>query len=164
MIRDHIVEIVEMYFNQGFTYEQIGEKYGCTKERIRQLISPYRDNRYMPTDAHFKRKYKSVANKISKLIDEGYHLKKICISTGIAIRTICRILGVFDLPKPKLKKYTRPNMCSDTKRRQVILLYLKGTSSEEIAEKIGISSPTMYKIIKESGVQMRKKQYANRKS
>lgn len=147
-------EIRDLYKTKQYTYEELGQKFGLTRERIRQIVSDLRDEMGLSkralvkkvnrdTKACIKRK-EFVAKEHAKI--RAYYLQTKKPLDKIA-RKFCRSRGsVYTIVKDLLITRKEKTKISHAFIRQ---LYMTGDYTyKELAAKVGMSIPGINNICK----------------
>jgi DNA-binding CsgD family transcriptional regulator len=148
-------KMAHLYEEEGQTYQEIGDQFGITRERVRQILRTHgvksHGRRASPSEAEpaaLSRKERQIA----KLYDKGTRPGEIKEQFDISyaeLQTILRKAGVPTKPKGFFNR--RPNY--DKIHRGVISDYKAGVDPGVIAERYGLCGRTeIYKFLNREGV------------
>lgn len=148
-------QIVSIYLEGDKTYEEIGQQFGLTRERVRQILV----KRNVKNTGRRSRQVTKVEKKIAAAYDSGTRpaelMKQYPDLTYVAIQGILKRAGVEKKPKGFFNRRSG----YDETREGVVRDYLRGDDTVEIAARYGLCGPTeIYKFLKRENVPVRQVQ------
>lgn len=147
-------EDMSALYTEGKTLQEVGDKYGLTRERVRQIL------RQLGTESLGRRDKEEAEltakeKKIALLYDKGTSPMEICKRRGISYTELHNILKRAGITL-KPKGFFNRRLGYEKIRDGVIRDYKEGEITRVIANRYGLCGPTeIYKFIKREGVESR---------
>jgi uncharacterized protein (DUF433 family) len=141
----------------GATYLEIGEKYGLTVERVRQILHSYNktaDNPVLPEEFNHKRppspEVKVRREKVAKLRRTGLSHQQIAQKMNVSIGVIRQDLEVYnresDNPIVPFRVDKRQHIDEQAKL-DIVKMRKRGVSISDIAKKYDVGNSRIYQIL-----------------
>lgn len=151
---DKWVRMAAMY-QGGKTLQQIGDKFGVSRERVRQILR----KAGVPTEGHRpEHRRSSVAwrkeAEVVALARRGNPLSDIAIAVGDCPMNVRTVLKHYGIKVPRKRRGPKPETVEAA--WAVAADYRAGMKGPEIAEKHGIAQPQIYRLIAMVGVKPRR--------
>lgn len=142
----------------GETLQQIGDAFGITRERVRQILRKnnvaslgYRDaHKKFPTSAAETR-----ADTVLRLHKEGLSNAEIAERVGDYVWNVRNCLGRRGLHSEHKGRPFKPDTIERAKR--AVTLYREGVPTALIARQIGVQQPSIYRLLRYEGVEPSRK-------
>lgn len=148
----------QLYLEEGLTLQEIGNKYGLTRQRVQQILrsAGVESLGRRPDDSlPVSRKLNKEEREIAALYEKGVRPAEIMEQHDItysALQTILRRGNIATKPKGFFNR--RPDY--ERVRNGVLADYEKGVDTGEIADKYGLCGRTeIYKFLKREGAPVR---------
>lgn len=144
---------IEALYRSGRTLQEIGEEYGVTRERIRQLLRKMGVPSYGHRYGIGKRKSKALLRKqeVLSLASSGTTVIEIARAIGsdpISVRRLLKEIGVKETPAKRGARF-KPHV--ELRSRQIVEDYRAGLRTVDICRKHGVCPPEIYRSLKRFG-------------
>lgn len=157
--KKRITDMKRLYLEERLTYQQIGDIYDLTRQRVQQILrgAGVKPLARRAADDTAPRKLTKEEKRIAALYDKGTRPADILDEFGITYSTLQTILRHANIPvKPKGFFNRRPDY--ERIHKGVVRDYKKGIDPGVITKRYGLCGPTeIYKFIKREGITPRKK-------
>lgn len=144
---------VELY-KEGETLEQIGARFGVTRERVRQWMEHLGVGRRSVRNIELHEKMSSIKDDVEKMYcQDGFSRKRIAEELDIPIGVVDRCIQRYKMKK-KFKRDSYPI-------EEWEKLYEEGVSTIEIGKRFQLSNSIVSNRLRAAGVKMRNKYLVN---
>jgi len=155
-------KMIAMY-QKGHTLQEVGDEFGVTRERVRQIMSKFGVESRSPgrgpkviddlTCASIVKMYQEGASQsaLIRLFSEvpAYRVRRILIDNGVTLRQGDDIW------------YTNPRRIPDEIREEAIKMYQAGASTVAVAQEFGVAQAWVHRFLKTKNL-LRESKFATR--
>jgi len=141
---------IVQYYEAGRSCREIAEKFGCSKENIRDILQKH-DVKMRPAHSH-GRYSEETCRKMADLYRQGHPRRHIAARFGCDPTTLNRALLIQGIELPPALPC---HFITQADREMIVKLHHQGQSRSEIAAKIGCVPQTIGKILRKLGVLIR---------
>jgi transposase len=145
-VEERNAHIISLYQDERRSLADIGNVYGLTRERVRQIIARYEHKNGVKFRRNYARIWKREAEVLS-LIGEGLNQTEIHKRTGLCRASIRTITERNNLPS--LKPGPKLNIGRDNQIRE---LWQKGVTLAEISRQTGVCYSSLFRMSRRLGL------------